>query len=294
MADHSSDLAARLTALTRDLVMIPSTDSRPSERARIFEFIQNHLDMLEGIRFERFESNGYESMVATPASVDSVDILLCGHLDVIDHAQPNCFHSVIENGRIVGPGAGDMKGADAILIELFRTLHSEHPGISVGLALTSDEERGGYDGVRFLCEEQGLRCGMAIIPDGGSLADVTIEEKGVMHARVRQLGHEAHGARPWLGVNAVELLIERLSALRRHFAKYWPDGDVVEQVNHWFPTCSITVLRTANETPNCIPSEAEAMIDIRFPISAFRRRTLSNPCMPRSRMSWDRIVNFCR
>ena len=71
------------------------------------------------------------------------DILLCGHLDVIDHPEADCFHSTIRDGRIYGPGAGDMKGQDAILVELFRTLHARYPGISLGLALTSDEERGG-------------------------------------------------------------------------------------------------------------------------------------------------------
>ncbi|MEO2035126.1 MAG: M20 family metallopeptidase [Planctomycetaceae bacterium] len=171
----------------------------------------------------------------------------------------------MRDGRIYGPGAGDMKGADAILMELFRSLHTTHPGISVGLLLTSDEERGGTDGVPRLIDEHQFRCGLAIIPDGGSLNDITVEEKGVLQIRIVQHGHEAHGARPWSGTNAVELLLDRLTALRRHFAQYWPEGDVVEQQNHWFPTCAVTILKTPNETPNRIPAEAEAVVDIRFP-----------------------------
>ncbi|MHC4878106.1 MAG: M20 family metallopeptidase [Planctomycetota bacterium] len=259
------ELQSRLVALTRDLILIPSTEDRPAERHHCFEFLHNHLDSLPGVRVEYFERNGHESMVARPEGIDVPDIMLCGHLDVIEHPQSDCYHSKIADGRIYGPGSGDMKGQDAILHELFCSLHSRHPGISVGLMFTSDEERGGADGVQYLLGEVGLRCGLALVPDGGSLNDVTIEEKGVLHARLRMTGHEAHGARPWLGQNAVERLMDRLVALRQHFDSFWPTAPIEEQVNHWFPTCSLTIFGTPNTTPNRIPDRAEAVIDIRFP-----------------------------
>jgi len=260
----SSDLQARITALTRDLILIPSTNARPVERERCFEFIQNHLDNLDEIQLKHYESNDYASLVVLPKSVDKPEILLCGHLDVIEHPDANSFHSSIRDGRIYGPGSGDMKGAIAIMLELFRTLHDETPGASLGIAITSDEEQGGANGVRFLCDEENLRCDVAIIPDGGSLNEVTIEEKGVLHLRVRRHGHAAHGARPWLATNAVQLLTDRLAELQKHFARYWPDAESVAD-DHWFATCALTILRTPNETPNRIPAEAEAVLDIRFP-----------------------------
>ncbi|WP_145364029.1 M20 family metallopeptidase [Stratiformator vulcanicus] len=265
MSSSDNELRSRLTALTRDLVLIPSTDSRPRERKRCFEFLQNHLEQGEGIRTDYFESRGYHSMVVRPDGVDEPDVLLCGHIDVIEHSDPDCYHSKLNEGRIYGPGTGDMKGQIAILVELHRALHTAHPGLSLGLALTSDEERGGFDGIRYLIDEVGLRCGVAIIPDGGSLNDVTTEEKGVLHAQVMRSGHEAHAARPWLGDNALESLIQSLSRLRDHFDQYWPSESIEEQVNHWFPTCSITICSTENTTPNRIPEKATAVLDIRFP-----------------------------
>lgn len=264
MTHIDKELASRLTALTRDLILIPTTDSRPAERERCFEFIQNHLDNLEGVSIQSYESNGYRSLVAGPAPATVPDILLCGHIDVIEHPDPDCYHSSIRDGRIYGPGAGDMKGADAVMLELFRTLHAKHPGISLGLALTSDEERGGADGVRFLVEDIGLRAGIVIVPDGGSLNEVTIEEKGVLHLQVMRQGHSAHGARPWLGTNALELLLERITDLRNDFSENWPiDRDADH--GHWYPTCSLNIVETPNESPNRIPSEASATLDIRFP-----------------------------
>lgn len=258
-------LQSRLTSLTRDLILIPSTESRPQERDRCFEFLQHHLDSVPGLRIDDFDCHEHRSMVVRPLEVDAPEILLCGHLDVIEHPKPNCYHSSIETGRIFGPGSGDMKGQIAILVELMRSLHLRHPGISVGLAVTSDEEQGGVNGVRYLVEDIGIRCGVAIIPDGGSLNDITVEEKGVIHARVIEEGREAHGARPWLGENAFEQLLIRLSRVKNHFAEFWPSAPIQEQVNHWFPTCSLTICETENSTVNRIPSRATAVMDIRFP-----------------------------
>lgn len=266
MTTENRELASRLTALTRDLILIPTTDSRPAERERCFEFIQNHLEGVDQVNIRSFESNGYRSLVAGPQSTDSPEILLCGHIDVIEHPDPDSYRSTIQNGRIYGPGAGDMKGADAVMLDLFRTLHAKHPGISLGLALTSDEEIGGRDGVRFLLEEVGLQAGIVIVPDGGSLNEVTIEEKGVLHLRVRRHGHSAHGARPWLGTNALQHLLERVAALQSYFAENWPIEDHVDQAQgHWYPTCSLNIVETPNESPNRIPAEATATLDIRFP-----------------------------
>ncbi|QDT66492.1 M20 family metallopeptidase [Calycomorphotria hydatis] len=263
--NNDEELRSRLTALTRDLVLIPSTESRPTERERCFEFLQNHVESISGVRTEFFESREHRSMVVRPTGIDAPEILLCGHIDVIEHSHPDCYHSKIEHGRICGPGTGDMKGQIAILIELYRAFQIAHPGLSLGMALTSDEERGGYDGVRYLVDDVGLRCGIAIIPDGGSLADITVEEKGVLHAKITRKGREAHAARPWLGENALEELLLSLAKLKTHFDSYWPTEPIEEQVNHWFPTCSITICATENTTTNRIPDEATAVIDIRFP-----------------------------
>ncbi|KAA1261543.1 putative succinyl-diaminopimelate desuccinylase [Rubripirellula obstinata] len=265
VTDNDENLRSRLTSLTRDLVLIPSTESRPAERKRCFEFLEHHLDATEGVQLDSYYQGGHQSLVVRPYDQPSPEILLCGHIDVIEHSEPDCYHSRVESGRIYGPGSGDMKGQIAIMVELMRTLHKRHPGIGLGLAITSDEEIGGADGVEFLVNEIGLRCGQVIIPDGGSLTDITVAEKGVIHARVTQLGRAAHGARPWLGENAVQKLIHQLSRLNQHFEGYWPDEPIEEQANHWFPTCSITIFETENTTANRIPSQASAMIDVRFP-----------------------------
>ncbi|MDF1861320.1 MAG: M20/M25/M40 family metallo-hydrolase [Verrucomicrobiales bacterium] len=260
-----SRLRERLIQLTRDLVLIESTDDLPGERSRCFQLIRNHLEEVPGLEITMVEKNGYESLLAFPGGETHPGVLLCGHLDVVKHNLPGSYRSEIRDGRIYGPGAGDMKGQLAIMIELVRQLGQESPGISVGLAITSDEERGGENGVRFLVEEEGLRCGVAIIPDGGSITDITVEEKGIIHLRVSANGKSAHAARPWLGENAIEELSRSLTRVRDWFSAQAPNSiDPDDTKTHWFPTCSLTMISSPNNSPNRIPGEAEAVLDIRF------------------------------
>ena len=251
----------RLVSLARDLILIPSTHGSSAERARCFTFLRNHLDSLPDIRIQMHESNGFESLVALPAAHPEPDILLIGHLDVIEHADLEVYTSRIDGDRLYGPGAGDMKGALALMLDLFVELHCTHPGISLGLTVTSDEERGSADGVRYLVEETGLRCGIAIVPDGGSLNEVTVEEKGVIHLELAAYGKAGHAARPWLVPNAASRLIAALRKLEEAFVVA---EEKHEDNRHWYTTCVLTTLDTPSDTINCIPDEARATVDIRF------------------------------
>ncbi len=255
----NENIQERLVALTRDLILIPSIPSKPEERRRAFEFIKNHLEALEHIEVREFEKNGIPSLIAAPPGCYHPDILMCGHLDVILHPDVSSYRSHIADGRIYGPGAGDMKGALAVLLEVFRAIHSRSKNASLGIAVTADEETGGESGIGYLFNEAGVRCGEAMIPDGGLINEITIEEKGILHLRLECHGHSAHAARPWLGDNPLEKLIERLAGLRKYFEKFKQKG------SHWYPTCSVTIMGTKNQTANRIPANAEAVLDIRFP-----------------------------
>jgi succinyl-diaminopimelate desuccinylase len=253
------ELRDRLVTLTRDLVLIPSVAASPEDIFRCAESIANHLDVLEEVEVHHYERNGSPSVVALPRGIQHPEVLLNAHLDVVVHPDRNVYRAQVADGRIHGPGAGDMKGQIAILLTLFHEFHRRQPGISLGLAITSDEERGGYDGMQYLFEEVGLRCGVALIPDGGSLDEVTVAEKGVLNLRLRSSGAGAHAARPWLARNPLAELTRSITRLEEH-ARQWRGQD-----GHWYPTLTPTVLRCPNETINRIPEYAEALIDIRVP-----------------------------
>lgn len=251
----------RLIALTRGLIHIPSTESRPADRARCFALCRCYLDAVPGLAIREYESNGFASLVAGSLGVEVPRILLVGHLDVVEHPDVDVYQSELRDGRLWGPGAGDMKGQCAIMLELFCELQRRFPGLPLGVVFTSDEERGGDDGVRYLFETVGLRCGLAIVPDGGSINRITVEEKGILQVRLRVVGKEGHAAAPWLGSNALAILAQGLVRLGQHFDALRDDTSP----DHWYPTCAPTLCSTPNRTINGIPGEAEAIIDLRFP-----------------------------
>ncbi len=252
----------RLVALTRDLMLAPSIPSRPEDVRRCYDQVKNHLEAVAGTVVREFEKEGFPSLVAAPEGCEEPVVLMCAHLDVISHPDLAAYRSQVREGRIWGPGSGDMKGALAILLEIYRAIQRRKPGAPVGVAVTSDEETGGAFGMGFLFGEAGIRCGLALIPDGGSLDEVTVEEKGILHLRVSCRGKAGHAARPWLAENAVERLMDGLARVRGFFGDFAEEGMAEE---NWRPTCAVTLIGTNNQTVNRIPSLAEATLDIRFP-----------------------------
>lgn len=258
MNDSLNPLRDRLIALTRDLVLIPGTEERPDDLRRAMAWLGNHLEGIPGLKVMHFESAGVPSLVALPEGCEKPDVLMCGHVDVVHHTDPSVYRSEVKEGCIVGPGTGDMKGTVAILLELLRTVQDRLPGAPLALAVTGDEERGGEHGTRALFEEFGLDCDLAIVPDGGLIDEIVVEEKGILHVELHSTGASCHSARPWLGRNALDQIVRSVDALHAAF----PKGDSKE---HWYSTCSLTRLSAPNRSFNRIPAHATATLDLRFP-----------------------------
>jgi succinyl-diaminopimelate desuccinylase len=252
-------LRRRLIELTRDLIIIPSTRDRPEDIDRCMEFVINHVELPSAVKVHRFREKGSPSTVILPHDIPVPEVMFLAHLDVVSRPEGAEYRSSVSDGRIYGPGSGDMKGELAILLEIFRDFHERLPGISLGLAVTSDEENGGNYGTRFLFEKAGIRCGVAIIPDSGSLNEIAIEEKGILHLKFTAHGSSGHASRPWLAENPLEKLIFKLNGVRNYFET------LKNEDRHWHPTIAITVVHTENRVSNRIPSSAEAVCDVRFP-----------------------------
>jgi succinyl-diaminopimelate desuccinylase len=259
ISGKSESLKSRLIELTRDLILIRSTRERPEEIERCMEFVVNHVESPDAVTVRRFNDQGSPSAVILPIGIDRPEVMLLAHLDVVARPDGTDYRSVVRDGRIYGPGSGDMKGELAILLELLREFHEHSPGISLGLAVTSDEEHGGNHGTRFIFEKAGFRCGVAVLPDSGTIHEIAVEEKGLLHLKLSCHGPSGHASRPWAVENPMERMVSALERIKQYFATL-KDAD-----DHWHPTCAITQIHSENRVPNRIPSYAEAVLDIRFP-----------------------------
>lgn len=206
-----------------------------------------------------FEDAGFRSLLVTHGE-GPARVLLCGHLDVVPGEDDQFVPRRLGGDRLGGRGAADMKGPIAALLDVFAA--EALPGL--GLLLTSDEELGGEHGTRYVLDRLAAESTLpqvALLPDGGANMRLVAEQKGVLRLRVVASGRAAHGARPWLGVSAVERLFAGYRAVLRAFPPPTSEDD-------WRPSIALTQLSTGDNAQNTIPGRAEAALDIRFPAAA--------------------------
>jgi succinyl-diaminopimelate desuccinylase len=146
-------------------------------------------------------------------------VLLAGHLDTVP-PQEGDFPARREGGRVYGRGASDMKGALAVMIELWKRL--DRSALPVELVLLFyDREEGPIAGnglLPVLKERPDLKkASLALCLEPTDLA-LQLGCCGSMHATFTFDGRSAHSARPWQGENA----IHKAGALLSHLASRAP------------------------------------------------------------------------
>jgi succinyl-diaminopimelate desuccinylase len=243
--------------LTQDLMRFPSLHSRPDEIRKCMAFIEDYLTR-HGVGYRRIETNGTPTLLVL-RSDGRVPVLLMSHIDVVD-GPDELFQPRIENGRLFGRGSIDDKYAAALslvlVVELLQQLQTRgrtQDDLPCGLLISGDEEIGGHDGAQAALRQ--LRSDFAIALDGGNPRKIVVKEKGILRLKLVARGKTAHGARPWLGENAIEALIADYFRIKPHFDLTAP--------GHWHRTLNFSRIQ-AGKAANQVPDYAEALFDIRF------------------------------
>jgi acetylornithine deacetylase/succinyl-diaminopimelate desuccinylase-like protein len=240
--------------ILRKLVSFESTPQNLKEKKRGIFWILNFLKKFP-LKLKYFEFSGHPSLVALTQSKEP-KIFLAAHLDVVP-ASSNLFNLKIKNGKIFGRGVFDMKFAIACYLKLVEELKNDLKKINLGIMITSDEETGGFFGIKKLIEK-GFKSKVVFLPDGGSNWKIVKEAKGAWHLKVKFFGKSAHGSRPWEGKGANEKLIEFLKEFKKFFPK-----EPCKIKNHWHRTLTIGKIEGGKAT-NQVSDFAQAFLDIRF------------------------------
>jgi succinyl-diaminopimelate desuccinylase len=186
-------------------------------------------------------------------------VLLAGHVDTVP-LQDGDFPARRENGRVYGRGASDMKGALAVMIELWQRL--DRRALPVDLALLFyDREEGPIAGnglLPVLERRPDLKkAALALCLEPTDLA-LQLGCCGSMHATLTFQGRSAHSARPWQGDNAVH----KSGALLSHLAAQAP-RDV--RVGELLYREVMTVTRIEGFTGrNVVPARCDLNLNFRF------------------------------
>lgn len=243
-----------IITLTQDLIRFPTTADRPDAIMDCAEFVAGWLDR-QKLPFQKIIHNGKPSIMALPQA-GCAPLLLMSHLDVVD-APPHLFEPVVRDGKLYGRGSIDDKYAAALSLVLLKA-HVEdcrQKGIQpiLGVLITTDEETGGHDGAATALAS--LKSDFCIALDGGQVSKVVIKEKGILRVILTARGRTAHGARPWLGENAIENLVADVACLKPLFPATHPE--------YWHKTMNWSMVQ-AGKAPNQVPDHAEALFDIRY------------------------------
>jgi Acetylornithine deacetylase/Succinyl-diaminopimelate desuccinylase and related deacylases len=99
----------------------------PVEEPQVFEFLKQILKK-EGVDAEIRQINGTYNLVAETGTGD-VSVCLNGHLDVVEPegewSVTEPFEPKMEDGKLYGRGATDMKSETAALVKAFIDLHND-------------------------------------------------------------------------------------------------------------------------------------------------------------------------
>jgi len=148
---------------------------------------------------------------------DGPSLLLNGHLDTVSigegwHKDP--FGGEVEDGKMFGRGTSDMKSGVAAVAASLKSIAESGVELDGDLIFTAvaDEESFGPAGTKYLLEK-GIRADAAIVTEPTDL-QIEIAQRGILWLNVVTEGRAAHGGRPWLGVNAIQQMVDFLTELR--------------------------------------------------------------------------------
>jgi acetylornithine deacetylase ArgE len=220
-------MISETTRLLRDLVALPSVNpmGRDLKGPEVYEHrVTAYLES-----FFRDLGVPYERQTIAPQRDNIVakwerpgtrrTLMFEAHQDTVptDHMTIDPFGAVIENGRLYGRGACDIKGGMAAMLAAFGRLVHEKPAdaVNVILACSVDEEHT-FLGVQRMVSD-GLRADGAIVAEPTSLR-IVHTHKGAVRWHVSTPGRACHSSTPEQGVNAIYRMGRLLTAIERYAA----------------------------------------------------------------------------
>jgi succinyl-diaminopimelate desuccinylase len=228
---------------------------------------------------ERAKGGVRPNLVATiPGKSDARRLWIMSHLDVVPPGEAKLWTSdpwtvVRRDDGPLGPrliARGTEDNQQGLVSSVIAALALVNGGITpphtVKLLFAADEEVGSVYGIIWLIKNRDLfrKTDMILIPDGGDPKGETIEiaEKNMLWARFVTGGHQAHGSRPDLGVNAHLAGADLLVRLYRGLSEKFADRDPLFEPD--YSTFQPTKKEANVPNFNTIPGEDVFCMDMRI------------------------------
>jgi acetylornithine deacetylase/succinyl-diaminopimelate desuccinylase family protein/iron-sulfur cluster assembly accessory protein len=205
---------------------------------------------------------GRPSVVATIGAGAGPSLAWNGHLDTVPAGSADTwsvppFAGTVQDGRLIGRGACDMKGPVAAALAAAAALRRSGIGLAGSLTfhLAADEELAGWHGTKVLLERGLITQDAAIVGEPSDMA-IALAERGGAWITATASGRSAHGSRPDEGVSAITTMARLLLRLPEAL----PDRE--------HPLCGRPTVNAAlihgGSAPNVVPDRCTVDIDRRI------------------------------
>jgi acetylornithine deacetylase/succinyl-diaminopimelate desuccinylase-like protein len=208
-------------------------------------------------------------------------LVVNGHLDTFPvaagdwrHGSP--FSGALEDGRIYGCGASDMRGGLAAILfaaAVVKAREDEFAG-RVTVALVSDEETGGRVGTGWLLEHvDAMRADGCLVADQCGTDRVAVGEKGICFLSLRTTGRSSHAA--YGSADSANHRLLAVLAAVRELERLAPPDAPPQQVG-LDDRVTVNVGRIeGGVSPNLVADSALARVDVRLPVWLTSERLLA-------------------
>ena len=209
-------------------------------------------------------------------------LCFAGHTDVVPEGDETSWSSApFEaneiNGKIIGRGATDMKGAIASFVSATKKFLDEKKNFagSISFIITGDEEGIAINGTKKLLnwmKEKNISFDDCIVGEPTNPSKlgemIKIGRRGSVNGVITVTGEQGHVAYPHFAKNPIPILLNILNDLT---------SDDLDQGNEHFQPSNleITSIDVGNKATNVIPNSASANFNIRYN-NIFNKETIEN------------------
>lgn len=262
----------RLIKTIQKLISIDSQNP-PGDESKVASFVSRYLRALGlNVKTLSFKTKR-DNVIAVLKGQSDKSLLITPHLDTVPAGKNwrrDPFAGEIRGDKIYGLGATDCKGNLASALEAIHSLVEDGVRLKYNLvfAATSDEESGSKLGLIPLLERKILKVDAAVVLDADDF-EIVVTQKGLMHLKVRIKGKKAHGAYPWLGVNAIDIAVKIITDLKSEKINYKKNRYLRQ------PTLNVGTI-SGGDKVNVVSDWCEFELDFRFLPGESEKHILKN------------------
>ncbi len=250
--------------LLKSLIAIPSLSRQEQEAA---DLLQGWLAD-QGVGVHRTLNNLWS--FALPYDPKKPTLMLNSHIDTVKPSPSYTFDPYkpfVTEGKLYGLGSNDAGASVVALAATFCNFYDKELPFNLLLALTTEEEVSGANGMRALLaklKDRGITIDAAIVGEP-TLMQPAIAERGLLVLDGEAIGKAGHAAR-CEGINAIYIAIDDINTLRNF--KFEKESDTLGPIN-----INVTQIE-AGSIHNIVPDKCTFIVDVRTTDAYTNQETL--------------------